>query len=100
MPLSWPGAYPSLGVRRGVQYGKGALFMDALRTELGAPVFWAGLRRFTRTHADGVVTSRDLQRAFESEAERSLQPLFDKWVYEGTTPVRSGTAPQAAPPRR
>ena len=80
-PLSWAGDYPNLGVRRAVQYGKGALFMDALRTELGDAVFWAGLKRFTRTHAGGTVKSRDLQRAFEAEAGRSLQPMFDAWVY-------------------
>ena len=80
-PLSWAGEYPSLGVRRAVQYSKGALFMDALRTELGDAVFWAGLKRYTRTHAGGVVTSRDFQQAFEAEAGRSLQPLFDAWVY-------------------
>lgn len=80
-PLSWSGDYPSLGVRRAVQYSKGALFMDALRTEMGERTFWAGLKRFTRTHAGGVVNSRDLQRAMEAEAGRSLQPLFDAWVY-------------------
>ena len=80
-PLSWAGDYPNLGVRRAVQYSKGALFMDALRTELGEAVFWAGLKRFTRAHAGGTVTSRDLQRAFETESGRSLQPLFDSWVY-------------------
>ena len=80
-PLTWPGDYPSLGIRRAVQYSKGALFMDALRTELGDPVFWAGLKRFTRTHAGGAVNSRDFQRAFEAESGRNLQPLFDAWVY-------------------
>jgi aminopeptidase N len=80
-PLAWAGEYPSLGARRAIQYGKGALFMDALRTELGDAVFWAGLKRFTRTHAGGVVVSRDFERAFEAEAGRSLQPLFDTWVY-------------------
>ncbi|MBW3560537.1 MAG: hypothetical protein KY449_12390 [Proteobacteria bacterium] len=39
-PLSWPGDYPSLRVRRAVQYGKGALFMGALRGQLGDAVFW------------------------------------------------------------
>jgi aminopeptidase N len=55
--------------------------MDALRRELGEPVFWAGLKRYTRAHAGGAVTSRDFQRAFEAESGRSLQPLFDAWVY-------------------
>ena len=81
-PLSWAGEYPSLPIRRAVQYGKGALFMDALRSELGERVFWAGLKRFTRTHAGGVVNSRDFQRAFEAESGRSLQSLFDAWVYD------------------
>lgn len=80
-PLSWAGEYPSIGIRRAVQYSKGALFMDTLRTELGDRAFWAGLKRFTRTHAGGVVDSRDFQRAFEAEAGRNLQPLFDQWVY-------------------
>lgn len=80
-PLSWAGEYPSLGVRRAVQYDKGALFMDALRRELGDPVFWAGLKRFTRAHAGGTATSRDFQRAFETESGRDLQPLFAAWVY-------------------
>jgi aminopeptidase N len=81
-PLSWEGEYPSLGLRRAVQYSKGALFLDALRTELGDAVFWAGLKRFTRAHAGGAVNSRDFQRAFEAESGRSLQPLFDLWVYD------------------
>ncbi|MBW3618591.1 MAG: M1 family peptidase, partial [Proteobacteria bacterium] len=80
-PLSWPGDYPSLGFRRAVQYSKGALFMDALRGQLGDAAFWAGLKRFTRTHAGGTVNSRDFQRAFEAESGRNLQPLFDQWVF-------------------
>lgn len=49
--------------------------------ELGDPVFWSGLKRFTRAHAGGMVNSREFQRAFEAESGRSLQQLFDTWVY-------------------
>ncbi|MDN3920156.1 M1 family aminopeptidase [Roseateles violae] len=80
-PLSWAGDYPSLAIRRAIQYSKGALFIDALRRELGEPRFWAGLRRYTRSHAGGSVESRDLQRAMEREAGRSLAELFGRWVY-------------------
>ena len=80
-PLSFAGDYPSLKIRRAIQYSKGALFMDALRTELGEPAFWDGLRRYTRTHAGASVTSRDLQAAMEQAAGRKLDVLFDKWVY-------------------
>jgi aminopeptidase N len=34
-PLSWSGDYPSLSVMRSIHYSKGALFMDALRHEIG-----------------------------------------------------------------
>lgn len=71
-PLAWGGTYPSLGARRAVQYSKGALFMDRLRGELGEAAFWAGLRRYTRGHAGGTVTSLDLQRAMEAASGRDL----------------------------
>lgn len=80
-PLAWDGRYPSLGTRRAVQYSKGALFMAQLRITLGDAAFWSGLRRYTRAHAGGTVTSADLQRAMETASGRDLRPLFDQWVY-------------------
>jgi len=80
-PLSAAADYPSLALRRAVQYSKGALFFDALRRELGEAAFWDGLRRYTRAQFGRSVTARDLQAAFEGAAARSLQPLFDAWVY-------------------
>lgn len=82
-PLAWDGKYPSLAARRAVQYSKGALFMDHLRNLLGEDAFWAGLRRYTRTHAGGTVTSPDLQSAMERESRRDLSRTFDTWVYVG-----------------
>jgi aminopeptidase N len=81
MPLAFAGDYPSTGVRRAVQYSKGALFMDHLRTVLGEEHFWAGLRRFTRQHAGGAVESKDFQNAFEQSAKQDLSSEFNKWVY-------------------
>jgi aminopeptidase N len=80
-PLSYGGAYPSLKIRRAIQYAKGALFMDALRTELGDKVFWAGLRRYTQAHAGGSVASADLQAAMEQACGHKLGVTFGKWVY-------------------
>ncbi len=85
-PLAWAGRYPSLATRRAVQYSKGALFMDHLRTTLGERAFWAGLRRYTRAHAGGVVTSLDLQRAMEASSGRDLGPLFAEWVFGTDAP--------------
>jgi hypothetical protein len=80
-PLAFAGAYPSLAARRAVQYSKGVLFLDHLRTQLGEEAFWKGLKSFTRTHAGGVVESRDFQRAFEKASGRDLGAMFDEWVY-------------------
>jgi aminopeptidase N len=79
--LTFPGPYPSLAVRRGIQYSKGALFLDRLRREVGDQAFWSGLRSFTRMHAGATVVSRDFQRALEHASGRDLQRLFDQWVY-------------------
>jgi aminopeptidase N len=80
-PLAWDGPYPNLATRRAVQYSKGALFMDHLRAVLGENAFWAGLRRYTRAHAGGTVTSLDLQNAMEASSGRDLRPLFSEWVF-------------------
>ena len=80
-PLSWAGEYPSLGIRRAIQYSKGALFMHALREDMGERAFWDGLRRYTQDNAGRGVRSVDLQLAMERSAGRSIKPLFDRWVY-------------------
>ena len=80
-PLAFAGPYPNLGTRRAIQYSKGALFMDHLRTMIGEEAFWAGLRTFTRRHAGGTVTSIDLQRAMEQASKRDLAHLFREWVF-------------------
>jgi aminopeptidase N len=80
-PLAWTGRYPNLATRRAVQYSKGALFLDHLRAELGENAFWTGLRRYTRAHAGGVVTSIDFERAMERSSGRDLKPLFAEWVF-------------------
>ncbi|HEX8124812.1 MAG TPA: M1 family metallopeptidase [Allosphingosinicella sp.] len=81
VPLTYAGEYPSLGARRAITYSKGALFMDALRRELGEEAFWAGLKRFTRENAGRSATSRDFERAYRESSGRDLSPLFEEWVY-------------------
>jgi aminopeptidase N len=80
-PLAWDGAYPSLGLRRAVQYSKGVLFLAHLRETIGDEAFWKGLRAYTRRHAGATVTSRDFQNAMQGASGRDLEPLFVEWVY-------------------
>lgn len=80
-PLAFAGTYPSIGMRRAIQYSKGALFLDHLRAQLGERAFWAGLKRYTRAHAGGTVESRDFQRAMEKASGQDLSAPFAEWVY-------------------
>ncbi len=81
VPLAYDGKYPSLGIRRNIQYSKGAIFMDILRSELGDEAFWAGLRNYTIKNMGKTVSSPDLQSEFERESKMDLSSLFDEWVY-------------------
>ena len=80
-PLAWGGSYPSLRLRRAIQYSKGALFLDTLRDDLGDEAFWAGLRLFTQRHAGRTVTSHDFEAAMEAASGKDLSPMFKDWVY-------------------
>jgi aminopeptidase N len=79
--LTFDGQYPSLAVRRAIQYSKGALFLDALRTELGDELFWKGFRQYTRGNLGRSVTSSDFERAFERASGRDLSGIFGAWVW-------------------
>jgi aminopeptidase N len=81
VPLTFDGKYPSLGIKRSIVYSKGALFLDALRKEIGEKAFWSGLRAYTRACAGRSVESREFQDAMEKSAQRSLAAIFEKWVY-------------------
>ena len=87
-PLAWDGTYPTLGLRRAVQYSKGSLFMDHLRTLIGDDAFWSGLKRYTRNHAGGTVTSLDLERAMEAASGRDLRSVFAEWVFGETASIK------------
>ena len=80
-PLRWSGKYPSLSVRRAVQYSKGALFIEHLREKIGAEQFQLGLMGFLEKHEGGTVTSNDFERAMQDVTEIDLRPDFKEWVY-------------------
>jgi aminopeptidase N len=80
--LTFAGEYPTLSIRRAIQYSKGALFMDQLRSTLGEEVFWRGLRNYTQANAGRAVVSKDFQFAMERASRRDLSVIFDEWVYD------------------
>ena len=82
-PLAWDGAYPSIGTRRAIQYSKGALFLDYLRSELGEAAFWRGIAHYTKLYEGKTVRSQDFERSMSQASGRDLSAIFAKWVYVG-----------------
>lgn len=80
-PLAWNGTYPSLGVRRAIQYSKGALFLDHLRSELGERDFWKGVQEYTKRFAGKTVRSSDFESVMAEASGRDLSAIFAQWVY-------------------
>lgn len=64
-------------------YGKGALFFDALRRELGDETFFEFLRSYYDTYRYGTATSEGFQAVAEQTCACELDELFNLWVYEG-----------------
>jgi aminopeptidase N len=64
-------------------YGKGALFFDALRRELGDETFFAFLRNYYEAYHYGFATSAGFQAVAEETCACELDELFNLWVFEG-----------------
>jgi hypothetical protein len=64
-------------------YYKGALFFDALRRELGDPVFFEFLQMYFQRYRYGFAGSQDFQAVAEETCGCDLDALFDLWVYRG-----------------
>jgi hypothetical protein len=64
-------------------YYKGALFFDALRRELGDPVFFEFLQMYFQRYRYGFASSQEFQDVAEETCGCDLDPLFELWVYQG-----------------
>jgi hypothetical protein len=63
-----------------IVYGKGPLFFDALRAQLGDEAFFAALRDYLETHRYGVAYPDDLIAAFEETAGQQIDDLYGFWI--------------------
>ena len=66
-----------------IVYGKGALFFDALRRELGDETFFAFLHAYYDRYVYGFATSEGFQEVAEQTCACDLSDLFSLWVYDG-----------------
>jgi aminopeptidase N len=63
-----------------IVYGKGPLFFDALRAQLGDDAFFASLRAYLEAHRYGVAYPDDLIAAFEGTSGQEVDDLYRFWV--------------------
>ncbi len=64
-----------------VVYGKGALFFDKLREEMGAAKFGELLRTWNQQYQWDIATTEEFRALVNRIAERNLDGLFYEWVY-------------------
>ncbi|MHB0884995.1 MAG: M1 family aminopeptidase [Bacillota bacterium] len=62
-------------------YGRGALFLQALRETMGDKVFFTFLHDLATGHADGYVTEKTVLDEATAAAGRDLSGLFDLWLH-------------------
>ncbi len=80
-PLSYwerPGNQTYYGA---IVYAKGALFLQALREEIGDEAFFAALQKYYAANKYKIATPEDLLNAFEEAAGRSLDDFYATWLY-------------------
>lgn len=61
-------------------YGRGGLFIGALRQTLGDEGFFTFLRNLATNYAGGYLSEASLRQEGEAIAGRSLSTLFDQWL--------------------
>ncbi len=67
-------------------YEKGGLVLHSLRRTLGDDAFFAGVAHYLRSHARGLVETKDLQRSLERVSGKSLGRAFEEMLYRAGHP--------------
>lgn len=62
-------------------YDRGGWILHMLRVELGDELWWKGVSRYVKKHANGLVTTADFHQAMEEGTGRDLDAFFDQWVF-------------------
>jgi aminopeptidase N len=71
---------------RALVYNKGAAVLHMLRRLVGDEVFFRGVRRFYTESLFAKAGTEDFRLAMETEAGRSLERFFERWIYGSNLP--------------
>jgi len=64
-----------------IVYGRGGLFFDELRVQMGAAVFDAFMRDYTAAFAWDIATTEGMKSIAEKHCDCDLTPIFQEWIY-------------------
>ncbi len=78
-----------------IVYGKGALFYDRLREELGDRQFKRFLRTYLNAHRWQIITDDDFLSALHVLAKPELVKLYKEWIGERKLTQAAQTAPES-----
>jgi hypothetical protein len=65
----------------GIVYGRGALFFETLRDEIGMEDFDAFMKAYVNNNAWGIGTTELLRTEAEAQCACNLTNLFNEWIY-------------------
>ena len=64
-----------------IVYGRGALFFDAMREQMGTDSFDAFMKDYTVSNSWKIATGAGMQALAEEHCSCDLSTLFQEWVY-------------------
>jgi hypothetical protein len=65
----------------GIVYGRGGLFFEALRDEMGRENFDKFMKDYVKTNSWDIATPERLKAIAEAHCKCNLTPIFEKWIY-------------------
>jgi hypothetical protein len=81
IPIGLPVREYGDGAYSGIVYGRGPLFFEALRNQMGAEKFDAFLKEYVKNNAWDISTPEKMKALAEQQCACDLTALFQKWVY-------------------
>jgi hypothetical protein len=81
IPIGLPVAEYDGAAYSAIIYGRGALFFDALREQMGEETFDAFLQDYTVSNAWKIGTGEEMKGLAEGHCSCDLTAMFEEWVY-------------------
>ncbi len=81
IPLDLPVAAYDEAEYSGIIYGRGGVFFDELRKQMGDDAFAKFQKDYYHTYKWGIATTDGLKNVAEAACNCDLTPLFEAWVY-------------------